>query len=428
VGRVADISAKAIWVAVGLYAFLLPWGVSGAEIALGIGVLAWLVKTVAERKARWVGRPVGRPVLLFVLLFFLACVVGWVYAETMRELLSLRALLAIFLVATNLRDRVGLRRVALVLVGSLALLSLYAASSRLVMVAKRKAMHVPLVVSSSQLERLEREGRLEGAGFWLPDLGSMSEAGQLAMGLPIALALLLAERNRKLRIALIVALVLLGANLILNMKRGAWIACLAALLVFALVEKRRVVLLILVLFIVAGALVPAVRNRVYQAIAGDDGERLELWACVPRVVVRWPLGVGPGCSYHVLRSTKPPNELVPRAVYEALPDKVHFHSTFAELAVAAGPLTVGAFVWWFVAFGVWCVRRLRRMPSDSTARPIVLGGLLAAVAFFVNGVFEYNLGDSDVTLMVYLAMGMAMAAVPTTRGLSAAPSAGKAAM
>jgi hypothetical protein len=81
--------------------------------------------------------------------------------------------------------------------------------------------------------------------------------------------------------------------------------------------------------------------------------------------------------------------------------------------VTAGPLSVLAFLWWMAAFGLWTVRRLRRTAQDDVARPIILGGLLAATAFFVNGLFEYNLGDSDVTMMLYLAMGLAIAAAPT---------------
>jgi len=410
VSRVADICGIIIWAAVCLYAFLLPWGVSGTQIALGIGVLAWIVKAIAEQKVSWVGKPVGWPVLAFVAVFVVACFKGWVRSETLRELASLRTLLAIFLVATNLRDERRLRRVALVLMASLALFSLYATAARLVMAANRKAMHVPLVVSKVRVERLEREGRLEGDAFWLPDLGSMSEAGQLAMGVPFALALLLGVRQRRLRAALRVVLVLLGLSLVLNMKRGAWFACVITLLVFALVERRRTAVLIIVLFLAAVALIPAGRNRIVQTIAGDDGHRLELWRAVPKVVRNYPFGVGPGCSHHILKT----KEYVPRDVYWAMPDKVHFHSTIAELAVGAGPLAVGAFLWWFVAFWVWAVKRLRRMARDSAVRPMVLGGLLAAVAFFFNGLVEYNLGDSDVTLMLFLAMGMAMAAAPRT--------------
>lgn len=407
--RVADICRTIIWVSVCLYAFLLPWGVSGVHIALGLGVLAWIVRSIAERRVTWVGKPVGWPVLVFVVVFLVAGLKGWVLKETMREFISLRTLLAIFLVGTNLRSERGLWRLALLLIASLALFSLYAATARLVMAANRKAVHVPLVVSKDQVERLDREGRREGDAFWLPDLGSMSEAGQLAMGLPIGLALLLAVRDRKLRLALVVALALIALNLILNMKRGAWLACAVALIALVIVEKRRIVLLIVAACVVAGACVPAVRTRVAQVFAGDDGQRLKLWRTVPKIVRDYPLGVGPGCSYHMLRTKK----YVPPDVYYAMPDKVHFHSTIAELAVCAGPLAVGAFLWWFAAFGVWAVRRVRRMTKDSVSRAIVLGGLLATVAFFVNGLVEYNLGDSDVTLMLYLAMGLAMAAAPT---------------
>lgn len=427
--RIADICRTTIWVAVGLYAFFLPWGVSGAQIALGIGVLAWIAHSVAERRVIWLGKPVGWPVLVFILVMLAASLCGWVRSETLREFASLRHLLAIFLVASTLRSEEGLRRVTLVLVGSLALFSLYAVSARLAMVARHEAFYAPLVVSkarANEIKRYQRE-RIEApkheqsndrepigatsTGFWLPDLGSMSEAGQLAIGFPIALVLVLAARRRRLRAALIVAAVLLAANLILNMKRGAWVACFAALVVLALVEKRRLVLVVLLVLIAVGAAVPSARNRVVQAFAGDVGQRLELWRTVPKIVRRYPLGVGPGCSYHVIQT----KELVPRDVYLQMPDRVHFHSTMAELAVVAGPFAVVAFLWWFGAFGVWALKRLRRMSPDAATRTLVLGGLVAAVAFFVNGLFEYNLGDSDVTLMLYLLMGAAIAAASTRK-------------
>jgi len=429
VPKVADICRTIIWVAVCLYAFLLPWGVSGVHIALGLGVLAWMVRSVAERKVTWLGKPVGWPVLAFVVILVAASLgvpKQW-RGETMRELASFRTLLAIFLVASNIRVEARLKRFGLLLVGSLALFSAYASVARLVMLARGEALHFPLVVSESQLKRIERDvqervedyERKRAAGLeqegtrpealWLPDLGSMSEAGQLAIGLPFGLALLLATRDRKLRVALVLALALIALNLILNMKRGAWLACAVALLVLSLAEKRWIALAILAALAVAVALVPAARGRVLQSLAGDDGHRLKLWRAVPKVVRDFPYGVGPGCSDHAIKNKL----LVPPDVREAMPDKDHFHSTIAELAVCATPLAVAAYLWWFGAFGVWAVRRLHRMTKDSASRAIVLGGLLAAVAFFVNGLVEYNLGDSDVTLMLYLAMGLAMAAAPT---------------
>jgi hypothetical protein len=57
VGRIAEICGKIIWASVFLYAFFLPWGVSGTQIAFAIGLLAWIVKIIAERGARWVGCP-----------------------------------------------------------------------------------------------------------------------------------------------------------------------------------------------------------------------------------------------------------------------------------------------------------------------------------------------------------------------------------
>jgi hypothetical protein len=419
----AEICRKIIWASVFLYVFFLPWGVSGTEIALGTALLAWVVKSLVERSVCWLGKPVGWPVLAFVVMLTVASLAAhsaW-RGDAMRELVSFRSLLAIFLVASNLRAEEGLRRLALFFVGSLALFSLYATVGRLAMLARNEAMYWPLVVEKPQAERIEHdrllgpldeEGRLEPGGepgaLWLPDLGSMSEAGQLAMAVPLAFALLPAVQRRKLLPVFVAALIALAVNLLLNMKRGAWMACVTALLVLAIVERKRAALAIVGAFIVAVVVIPAARNRVVETLAGNDGHRFRLWAAVPRVLRVYPLGVGLGCSRHVVMN----KAFVPRDVYLAMPNRDHFHNTIAELAVCASPLAVAAYLWWFGAFGVWALRRLRRMPLDAVGRPIVLAGLLAAVAFFVNGLVEYNLGDSDVTMMLYLLMGMAMAAAP----------------
>jgi len=54
--------------------------------------------------------------------------------------------------------------------------------------------------------------------------------------------------------------------------------------------------------------------------------------------------------------------------------------------------------------------RLWRLPSltDWRERGLVLGALGGLVGFFASGLVHYNLGDSEVVMIFYLIMGLAL--------------------
>jgi O-antigen ligase len=56
------------------------------------------------------------------------------------------------------------------------------------------------------------------------------------------------------------------------------------------------------------------------------------------------------------------------------------------------------------------IRILRLIPGDDwLLRGTVLGSLAAFIGFQVNGLFEWNFGDSEISMLLWLTVGLALA-------------------
>jgi O-antigen ligase len=97
----------------------------------------------------------------------------------------------------------------------------------------------------------------------------------------------------------------------------------------------------------------------------------------------------------------------------------HLHDAPLQILVERGPVGLLAWLWLFAAFFLEGGRALARLGADQAReRGLVMGGLAATVGFLVAGLFEYNFGDSEVVLVQYSVMALALAAAahePTVR-------------
>jgi O-antigen ligase len=86
----------------------------------------------------------------------------------------------------------------------------------------------------------------------------------------------------------------------------------------------------------------------------------------------------------------------------------HLHNNPLQVAAERGLPGLAFFLWWAVAVFAAAIREARRAaggaPGAEGAAPAVLAALAAV---FAAGLFEYNLGDSEVLMLVLL-----LAAVP----------------
>ena len=84
----------------------------------------------------------------------------------------------------------------------------------------------------------------------------------------------------------------------------------------------------------------------------------------------------------------------------------HMHSNLLQISLERG---VPALILWLLLFGVYLsmLWRLIRRTTDFS-RGLALGALGGAVGFFVSGLVHYNWGDSEVVMVFYFVMGLAL--------------------
>ena len=248
-------------------------------------------------------------------------------------------------------------------------------------------------------------------------LGAVTESGQLALGcvLGIACAIaLLGVRERELHLqipnipenarasSLLINKVLsslaaltLCAALIINLKRGPWLGTFIGVGLLLLIHRRRLIIPLVIVAIILTVFIP----EIYQRLAASRehflivGGRSEIWDIGLTLSQTYPMGIGYGNS-PILRSfsTDIPKELT------------HFHNNFLNILVENGWFSLMAFLWWIVNSVSYAFRRLS---GESASSRIIKAGLgCALISWQVAGLVEYNFGDSEVLLVVYITLGL----------------------
>jgi O-antigen ligase len=122
-------------------------------------------------------------------------------------------------------------------------------------------------------------------------------------------------------------------------------------------------------------------------LAAIEGGRSTIWRIGAELLSEYPLGIG----YHnsgVLREFTPeiPSELK------------HFHNNLLNIATETGWLGVAIFLWLLFAAVTASFRNRRE--------PLFVAFGAALISWQVAGLVEYNFGDSEVTIMVWIILGM----------------------
>ena len=196
--------------------------------------------------------------------------------------------------------------------------------------------------------------------------------------------------------------------LALTYSRNAWLglgAGGAALLLFIRGFRRRLwILLLLAIFGGVILLGPAkLTSRARSLFDPHDPtavQRLYLWGSGLGIFKDHPItGIGPGMLSRVLPRYAHPESLYPRAG--------HVHNTPLQVAIERGLLGLGAWLWIWIAFARRGIHLWRALPLGAMReRRLAAGSLAAVTGFLTAGLFEYNFGDSEVIMLIYVAMAM----------------------
>jgi len=189
--------------------------------------------------------------------------------------------------------------------------------------------------------------------------------------------------------------------LVVSQTRSAWIGTVVGLSVLALLRAPRSLWLVGVATAAVLALRPAAVTERLTLGDASTSDRYYMWQAGVDMVLDKPVfGQGPGMVLAVY-----PRYRWPEATHPMQP---HLHNNLLQVAAERGLGGLAFFLWWAVALFATAIREARRGAAGSPGPSWAAGGALGAlVAVFAAGLFEYNLGDSEVLMLVLL-----LAAVP----------------
>jgi O-antigen ligase len=190
-------------------------------------------------------------------------------------------------------------------------------------------------------------------------------------------------------LATCVAMPLMICALLVNLKRGPWLGVLVGCVCFACFYSRKLIAPLAAAAICAAVVVTPIRERILDSYEHFtiSGGRSTIWRIGAELVSEYPLGIG----YHnsgILREFSP----------EIPPELKHFHNNLLNIAAETGWLGVFVFIWLIAAIVKTCF--------SNRNKPLYVALGCAVISWQCAGLVEYNFGDSEVTILAWMLLGL----------------------
>jgi O-antigen ligase len=406
----------------------IPVSVFAAEIALLLGVLVFAARRL-RRETRFEPTPLDAPLLAFAVWTLLSASFAADPAAAHEDAKKLVLFVVFYLAASMLTRGPDRERVlAALLMGGLALgasmvadyhflghdtldrrpsgfLGHWMSASGVVMGALVAAA-ARLTLGPSRRIRL-RDGWLAGAVLaGVGTVAALDRAGAgvvptrlfvaaLAAG-AIALALSGRTAVRAAEDALPwVALPVTAWALVISQTRSAWLGAVLGLATVAVMRAPRLLWALAAALAVLLLVHPAAVTSRLTVTDQSSIDRYYQWQAGVDMVMDKPIfGQGPGMiltAYPGYRWPEAPN-----------PDTPHLHNNALQIAATRGLPGLVFFTWWMLVALAAAVSEARRARAESPAGWPAVAALGGLVAILMAGVFEYNLGDSEVLMLALL--------------------------
>ena len=363
------------------FAVSAPFSISLAQICVFAAMVAWLTSMAKAAPLLTQKFPLWRPWLLFAILTLAS---AFHAPDSSKSLLEARELtqIMIFYLAINVIENDW---EALWLVKTL------------VVVTSVTALYA---LGVSLQGALSLENRMSGFfSIYMTFGGFLLVVGTLALSY-----IFVPPRERKSTWVYASVLLILTA-LMTTLSRNAWVGLAVGMVVVAVASKSRKAGFCLALVMVLAIFMAphSISQRVKSMVNLQDEtavERIYMWKSgIKMFMDKSILGFGPGEI-----KDNYAHYMNPRATQKSLS---HLHNNLVHLAAERGIFALGAWIWAWLGYFVLVIQRIldtRDAPFGTRFR--MVGGLAVAAGFLSAGMFEYNFGDSEVVMLMFMAIAL----------------------
>ncbi|MBE0645919.1 MAG: O-antigen ligase family protein [Bacteroidetes bacterium] len=244
--------------------------------------------------------------------------------------------------------------------------------------------------------------------------------GGLRMILLLLFLPLLIDRGtpRRERAIIAAAVALMLVALVLTMTRSSWLGFAAGAVLIGALRYRMLIPALAVVLLLVFLIAPRqYRERLSlmfttqktelkgetggEAVVQSNQSRMRMWRTGWQMFLDHPVvGVGDGEMYMMYR------EYVPDAIKD---EGGHLHNTYIHVLATHGAVGLLAMLALFGAIA-WREWRIIRREKGNATGALALGALAAFTGFLVNGMAEYNFGDHEIVLLLWMTFGLVNAA------------------
>lgn len=236
----------------------------------------------------------------------------------------------------------------------------------------------------------------------LVDKGSMTDGQMLMLGTvgSVLFLLMAIKEGRRTPWWGWVILAAQVAGLVINFKRGSWFCAIVLIGIAILMTLRWRAWVLAVAVLVGFLLLPPVQARMGQLkkeFNVEGGGRLTMWMKIaPALIQEQPGGLGYGCLT---------NERMKQVYRRVEPNRNHLHANWAQVLVETGWLGLLVYLVW-MGKALWDGASRVRGTTGMVNRgpPRVVFALL--VGLLLNGLVEYNFGDTELMIVYAFVMGL----------------------
>jgi len=186
---------------------------------------------------------------------------------------------------------------------------------------------------------------------------------------------------------------IMTAAILANLKRGPWSGVMLAAFILILIYGRRHLVPIFLAAALLFLSIEPIKERLSESSQHFfiSGGRSQIWQIGAELAMRYPLGIG----FKNGRFLSNFSDEIPREL-------THFHNNFLNIIVEDGWIAFALFVWWVLSTIKYGFQK-PYLTKESILRSSIAAAL---IAWQVAGLVEYNFGDSEVLLVVFVLIGM----------------------